>query len=440
MEKLIVLGPNGVIGGLGDGSGSIDQEYRRRVGPDSPPGVSEGFLATRTPWVRMWADWPTLQPDPARPPDEQEGVAGERWRSLVEQLRTARADGRRIILTPYRFTQWSNGTDHLVLGTEEERMFELADRTTSASPGGIDRRRSLVFRLPPDRGPAGPWGRWIAFLMDAFGGDAPRAGVTVDAIELVNEPNIQVFPMMGPSTSDNPFSSAGAELTVHRAVADLFVTARELNAERGDPFVLLGPSLQDGPDRNRRQVPFGEFTTALLDELDRRGFEPGPRFAWAHHNYRDLEEDRGVGQVRSPTTPDRGVENSVGALGRLLAGRWRGMQHRGAPAIWLTEGGVRMSRLEEVWFAHGLWPGLTERELAALLLERGWRRLHRDDGDGAGVALFANYLLYTSRGADSGLRELYLTGGEKREVFAVWTRLGAEARRKDRPRRPPPIA
>src|SRR4051812_2444293 len=83
LRRCIVLGPAGVI------HPESPQDYRT--------GSNRFWLKdTRTRWVRLWADWPSLMPaadqlDPT--------VIG----ALDAQIARARADRMRIILTAYRF-------------------------------------------------------------------------------------------------------------------------------------------------------------------------------------------------------------------------------------------------------------------------------------------------------------------------------------------------
>src|SRR3712207_2203007 len=93
LKRMVNLGPAHCIypGGA--------QDYR--VG-----GNRSFFSDTRTRWVRMWADWPSLEP------------AGGQWdatklAALDAQIARARRDGLRIMLTLYRFPTWANGTDAL---------------------------------------------------------------------------------------------------------------------------------------------------------------------------------------------------------------------------------------------------------------------------------------------------------------------------------------
>src|SRR4051795_1180744 len=87
------------------------------------------FAETGTSWVRLWADWPQLQPEPGRAPEH--GSGARVVAALDAQIESARADGRRVMLTAWRFPRWANGTAGL--SEAGDRRFELADRLR---PGG----------------------------------------------------------------------------------------------------------------------------------------------------------------------------------------------------------------------------------------------------------------------------------------------------------------
>ena len=60
-------------------------------------------LGTGTTWIRLWADWPSLQPDPGRAPDDA-GSPGRPWlQALDEQVEAACRDGVRVLLVSHRF-------------------------------------------------------------------------------------------------------------------------------------------------------------------------------------------------------------------------------------------------------------------------------------------------------------------------------------------------
>ena len=89
-RRLVALGPAGCIY---PGSAQ-DLRY----------GKNRAWLRdTGTRWVRLWADWPTLEPAAGR-------LDATKLQALDAQIAAARADGLKVILTIYRFPTWANGT------------------------------------------------------------------------------------------------------------------------------------------------------------------------------------------------------------------------------------------------------------------------------------------------------------------------------------------
>src|SRR3712207_3829707 len=109
LQRGIVLGP----GGVGD-----EQRY-----PTNRRYVAE----TGCRWVRLWAEWPKLQPRADRPPD---------FGPLDREIAAARADGLNVMVTAWRYPRWANGTARLT--PEQDAVYELADRLR---PGGDPARR-----------------------------------------------------------------------------------------------------------------------------------------------------------------------------------------------------------------------------------------------------------------------------------------------------------
>src|SRR4051812_22943227 len=101
LRRCVSLGANGVI------NPGSSQDYR----------TNRAFLIeTGTKWVRLWADWPSLQPEASLAPDQGSGA----WRvaELDKQIAQANADGIQVILCSYRFPTWSNGTAGLTSAQE----------------------------------------------------------------------------------------------------------------------------------------------------------------------------------------------------------------------------------------------------------------------------------------------------------------------------------
>jgi Cellulase (glycosyl hydrolase family 5) len=328
--RCVTLGANGVI------NPGSSQDYRS----------CRAFLReTGTRWVRIWADWPSLQPERDRAPDGGSGA----WRlaELGRQIDAANADGLKVILTSYRFPRWANGS-------------------------------SDNFKLPADFRTSSAWAGWIEFLLH-------RYRTAIAGLELVNEPNSQVWPVR----------------SAHREVAQMFQTAQSIASAQGKPPLLIGPGTSDTTRGSRSAVAYDEFTRLLLDELDRIGFEPGPGFAWAHHNYTDVEHDR-----------DTGAQTTR----RLLTGRWAGWPHADAayPVILIPEGGARLNKISELY-------GVSDpRTLQARLVRRNWERMARHNW----TAMLGQYLFYSDPNFDCGLCDV---DGTKRPAYAAWAALSHRA-------------
>jgi hypothetical protein len=357
----VALGP----GGVGD-----TQLYRtnRRF-----------FGQTGTPWVRFWADWPTLQPERTLAPDRGSGAAA--LARLDQGIDAARADGRKVILTAWRFPRWANGTD--AIGPVRDIGFELQDRVAlGADPA---RRKDLTFRLPADLSPGSDWAAWIDFLIT-------RYRDRIDALELLNEPNLQLWPQRG----------------IAAATASMFISAQTVASRHVAPPLLAGPATADRTGDDRLSTAYDTFTADLLAELDARDFTAGPGFAWSHHSYADLENEL------------TGGANRTAAVRALLEDRWRGWPAAdpAAPGILITETGARLDVLAKLY---GLSDPAAIRHQQAELLERYFRRMQFDP-EGEGVGMVCQYLFVTDEHYDAGLCDL---DGSPRPAYEAWGRLPA---------------
>jgi hypothetical protein len=81
--------------------------------------------------------------------------------------------------------------------------------------------------------------------------------------------------------------------------------------------------------------------------------------------------------------------------------------------VFITEGGARLSRMDD------LYPGEHPREAQARCLRDAWALAARADGAGAGVAMFAQYLLYADPNFDCGLLDPY-PSTVKRPAYEAW--------------------
>ena len=408
LRKIIDIGPGGVIypGSAQDLRYADNRTY---------------FADTRTPWVRMWADWPSLQPHPAYPPDDPRSPGHWRLQALDEQVRLACSAGIKVILMPYRFPTWVNGTATLSAqkNTDAEIAFQYSDRMTRAAwerylRSGRDpaayapSRRALEYRLPADPyGPASAWARFFEFLYRRYHSGQRSSGRWVDGFELVNEPNLQLWPLQAPPAAGaaDPFAPTTPTIAGH--VAQLLKTAQGVSAKFAHSTMLYAPSISDSDTASSRLYDrYDAFVPALLDACAAIGYLPHSRQAWSHHNYTDVEKR----QAATRTQLIRG----------RLAGRWTGYSSGQAPTVFVTEGGARLSRMP------ALYPGEEPRAAQAKCLRDAWALHQVDTGAGAGVAMFAQYLLYADPNFDCGLLDPYPSTA-KRPAYAAWKAFPAES-------------
>jgi hypothetical protein len=348
------------------------------------------FADTGTPWIRMWADWPSLQPHPGFEPGDPRSPGHFRLQALDAQIALARAHGLKVLLMPYRFPTWVNGTSALAAQRDgdAEIAYRREDRMSDEEwaafvRSGRDahrynpRRRALEYMLPED--PYGPGSRWAAFFAFLHG----RYGDLVDGFELINEPNLQLWPQPG----------------VERHVARLMKTAQDISASFGHSTMLYAPSISDDDaPTGRLHTRYDDFIPALLDACAEIGYVPHARQAWSHHNYTDVEKRRAGARTQQ--------------IRALLTGRWNGYGGSASPTVFVTEGGARLSRMP------ALYPGEEPRRAQARCVHEAWT-LHRDTAAGDGVAMLAQYLLYADPNFDCGLLDPF-PSTEKRPAYAAW--------------------
>lgn len=394
LRRCVVLGPAGII----DPGGP--QDYR--VGNNAVWLRDSG-----TRWVRLWADWPSLMPvadqlDPAH-------IA-----ACDAQIAQARADGMRIILTLYRFPTWANGTDGL---TPEQLAATMPDRRASGQPD--TRAKSPLFRYPEDLSPTSAFGRFVRLLIERY--DPRSSSTSIDVLELCNEPNLQWWPQQGPSATTDPFGRG--PIVLHDAVVRMFVTGKQIADDVGSDIVLAGPGSADLTVSNRLRTGYHSLAERILTELAAAGVVPGARFAWTHHNYSDVTYDQGPGSTApdAATNPAR-QKNLTADMRRRLVDRWAGWPagDPSNPQLLLTEGGATLATIRA---RYGLTDPADQRRKQAELIQRNWDRMVSDRGDGAGIAMTAQYLLYTAATFDSGLCEEYEAGGATRPSYETWKAL-----------------
>jgi len=400
LRRMVVLGPNGTI------TPSSSQDYRELRN-------REFFAQTATRWVRMWADWFTLQRQ--RGPIDPVLLA-----SLDDQIALAKRDGLRVILTLYRFPTWANGTDQL---TPQQLADTMPDRRNATQPDTS--AKQLNFRYPADVSPGSDWGQFVDFIAGRYSRGNPARPIvdaTVDVLELFNEPNLQWWPQQSPNPDPaTAFASSANNIVIHDVIARMFATAKTITARYGGEPVLGGPAMADLTETNRLRTGYASVMNRLLPALSAAGFTAGPQFAWTHHNYRDVTFDQGA----NSTAPDaatnatvRGTNNAADARRRLIAAGWAGWPagDPANPGILLTEGGVTLDNIQTNW---GITDPALQRAKQAELIKRSWDRM-TSASDGAGIEVTSNYLWYTDPNFDSGLADANENGGATRAAYTTW--------------------
>src|SRR4051794_19014881 len=255
-------------------------------------------LRETTSFARIWAPWPELQRKAVDAP------GGPSLAALDAQVETALADGLQIVMLPYRYPGWANGTEGIAFGSPADSALQPQDRVTQFAQylDWIEGRRptrpgykTSDYRMPTDGfGPSSPWGRFVAFLWERY---ADR----IAAFEVVNEPNGQLWPQRSTVVTDDlavRWGTAGTVLLTAPAVAQMMATVDALARRHPNPPLLLGPSCSDSltiaprtttiTHKNPYASSDDPFAEALLAALE---FEPDERWVWSYHNYSDIERN-----------------------------------------------------------------------------------------------------------------------------------------------------
>jgi hypothetical protein len=380
-------------------------------------------LRATTSYIRLWADWPSLQPVAGLDP----GTGGNAPASLAAldgQVDAAVADGLKLIMLPYRYPRWSNGTADIT-GTLADATFEPWDRHARYLQyvDYLEGRRpeqswkNLQYRMPGDGfGPDSAWSGFVSWLWERY---ADRLA----AFEVVNEPNLQIWPQRSPVQTEvlsERWGTAGTHLVITPAVAEMMVTVDALARRHPGP-VLLAPSTSDSDvatvprsttisHANPYATSADPFVESLLDHLDARGFVPDDRWIWSFHNYADFERK----------------QQHVVYLRRVLTGRnWQGRSLDGGPELWSTEGGCRINAMV-TRFQSVLGRDATaaeQRTYQGEVLAEALARHHFAKGAGAGIGMVTQYTTFADVNFNSGLLEAATQGGAGRPALAVWSNM-----------------
>lgn len=406
LRRSVDCGPRGV-----QFPGS-DQDYRYH----NLPAL---FGESKTRWVRLWAFWRLIQPDPGIAITAANNPGRASWEAFDGQVQLARSQGRNVILTVYEFPGWANGTAHLVPGSADEIAFGRTDRMNKAdwdkyvTYGTHPPRKPLSWRRPTDLAPQGPWAQFVRFLCDRYRDSGDR----VVAVEIVNEPNGQLWPQRYPSNTSNEWDLGDMQLDCD--LATFMQSAQQVSGELGHPCYLMAPATDDGLGpatkfraadvSTRERTRYDDFTNALLTRLGQINFNAHWKFLWTHHNYRDVEDD--VGQFSNNNNGGVVYKNRAADVRSRLVGRWGGWPQGGGPGgdksqpgLFITEGGARRKKIVNQYGGGSAsydWK-LKQKDL----VKNNWQRNYQNTGDGAGIHMIANYLMYTDPDSDfdCGLR------------------------------------
>lgn len=366
-RKGLVLGPASV---LREEAIMKEQDLR---GPTNRKSNIEIVNETGTGYVRLWVDMGALQPTRSSTNNiRTNSLTKPLIESLDGQIIEARENGLKVILTVNHsyptWVVWYRGNS----------------RPSGTCDDEINKARKICQRMPEELDERSPWGQFIGFLVREYGftKDKTTPGYLdynryIDVLEIVNEPNLT---HRSPAKRTN-----GGRLVIALNVADMFETAQKIvrgrnNTLRGTgqldagatTIILGGPATADTL-RGGRLTNYQEFIEELLLALKRRAFVAGADFVWTHHNYKDIEEQRNCAPgesscARTPHCPDYDAkQRAQKALSKINSAawvektldegfggyRWRGMRDTdGNPAIFLTEGGVRLDQVINIYWCY----------------------------------------------------------------------------------------
>jgi hypothetical protein len=274
-------------------------------------------------------------------------------------------------------------------------------------------------------GPDSEWARYVRWLWDRYVAQAPKYGRAA-YFEVINEPNLQVWPQHSTIETDSVyerFGIEGTELVIIPAVAQMMQTMDGIAREYGSSVPCLAPSTSDTDVvvnfRTTTTAHRSEYTEAtqtfvepLLDELRARGFAGGDHWIWTYHNYSDVE---------------RAQSHVVYLRKALVAGGWNGRQLDGGPEVWCTEGGCRlmgvnasMSRFRKP-LGNRVLTDAEQRFYQGQVITEALSRHHFSKGVGAGVGMLTQYLTFSDTNFDSGLLDAASRGGAERPALAAWS-------------------
>jgi hypothetical protein len=423
LRRSVDMGVSGVY------NPGLDQDYRVF-------NNASYYTETNTTWAKFWAPWAFLQPSKNYMPDDPASPAYQSFLQFDDQINQARANGLNIIINSWTVPEWANGavdSQGAPLTGQAEILYMKEDRMNQADyqawyKGGTysgpkpDDRKGLHFKFPSDLTTTGPWAKWIGFLVNRY---RDLSGGRLGVIEIINEPNLQMFPLFNANSAD-PWSP-GTDYVVNCALVQMFSTAQAVNASYGYPAWIMGPATDDryGPANSfesarastRLRMRYDDFVNNLLGTLEGTNFVAHSKTIWSHHNYTDVEFDMG------DFTSTGNGGNRAADVRRRLVNRWAGVGQapgvKSNPLVFISEGGARSNVIQDKY------PGVDWEQKQRDLVRHNWQRHVQDSGDGLGIGMISNYLFHSQTTFDSGLRTpLFAPGGDRaRPSYDYWKTL-----------------
>lgn len=323
--------------------------------------VASDFPATRTSYVRMWVDWRLLAPygpnEPAndnRPlpwPNHATTIQQYVW-DLDAQIRYARSNGLRVILTFDLFPGWANGRP----------TNDIQD----------------YYHYPQDLSATSWWARYLKWCMSRWSSQNPaNGGVYADHIEICNEPN----------TLFRPAANS------HVPVGKMMFAAQQVRAELGlTTPIILAPAVADVETTTSTQTAAVKFTRELMGYLNYFGFRAGTTFGFSAHNYKDIKYggSRRAQEIRQALTDNY----------------WRGWPYADPARTYVlhTEGGSFHNEAGDFGQAYQIDAAY-----------KAWE----NDGTGAGLGMFTQYLDISDQRFDTGIRS-WVSPYNTRQSYTIW--------------------
>jgi hypothetical protein len=153
------------------------------------------------------------------------------------------------------------------------------------------------------------------------------------------------------------------------------------------------------------------FTELLLGMMKLVQFD-STAFAWSHHNYNDIEDEKSQRLSEDPDNSGNKVHRAARVREVLQEAGWTGFAYNEPPVgpkLFLTEGGCRLDP--------SLLPADARAEQTRKLQE-GYNRI-RNTSLGDGILMFTQYLLHSAPTFDSGLCEVDPAAG-CRPSYTMW--------------------